>query len=235
MSRAFPGTEDDAGATPGTSSAEHSPSATASAARAVTPGRLLAGRYRVGGLIGTGGMARVYRGTDEVLDRPVAVKLLRPELAEDEHFVRRFEREASYGAAVGHPGVATVFDAGREDGRRFIVMEFVSGRTLEELLQEQTVLSADYAAKIAVRVCAALDEAHRRGLVHGDIKPSNLVLTASGQLRLIDFGSAMAAGADPGGDPVLGTLPYCAPEQAAANGWTPGPTSTPSAWSCTGC
>ena len=183
--------------------------------RAATPGRLLAGRYRVDGLIDTGGMARVYRGTDEVLDRPVAIKILKHELAEDEQFVRRFQREASYGAAVDHPGVATVFDAGVENGQHFIVMEFVSGRTLQELLREQTVFSPEYATKIAVRVCAALDEAHQHGLVHGDIKPANLVLTAAGDLRVIDFGSAMAAGPSPIGDPVLGTLAYCAPEQAA--------------------
>ncbi|WP_181763774.1 protein kinase domain-containing protein [Streptomyces albidus (ex Kaewkla and Franco 2022)] len=193
---------------------ETAPSLT-SGARAATPGRLLAGRYRVDGLIDTGGMARVYRGTDEVLDRPVAIKLLKPELAANEGFVRRFQREASYGAAVDHPGVATVFDAGVEDGQHFIVMEFVSGRTLQELLREQTVLSPEYAMKIAIRVCAALDEAHQRGLVHGDIKPANLVLTAAGHLRVIDFGSAMAAGPSPISDPVLGTLAYCAPEQAA--------------------
>ncbi|HEV7626752.1 MAG TPA: serine/threonine-protein kinase, partial [Streptomyces sp.] len=219
MSQAGPGGDiaaDDGAMTTarGTNELDTTPGPTP-AARAATPGRLLAGRYRVGGLIDTGGMARVYRGTDEILDRAVAIKLLKPELTADEHLVRRFQREASYGATVNHPGVATVFDAGCEDGRHFIVMEFVTGRTLKQLLREQTVLSPDYATKIAMRVCDALDEAHQRGLVHGDIKPANLVLTAAGQLRVIDFGSAMAAGPGPINDPVLGTVPYCAPEQAA--------------------
>jgi signal transduction histidine kinase/tRNA A-37 threonylcarbamoyl transferase component Bud32 len=181
----------------------------------VSLGSVLASRYYLSELIGEGGMARVYRATDRALDRTVAVKILHPDLARDERLRTRFQREAAHSAALTHPAVIRVYDTGAEDGLPFIVMELVSGWTIRDLLDEQTVLPPARAVKITIRVCSALAAAHERGIVHGDIKPSNIILTDSGQVKVIDFGSASSTapqGVDVG-DVVLATRAYCSPEQ----------------------
>ena len=180
-----------------------------------TLGRVLAGRYHLRALIGGGGMARIYRATDEELERAVAVKILDPELAGDQRLLVPFQREARLSAAVNHPAVVKVYDAGSDGRLHFIVMELVAGRTLEDLLREQTTLPLAQAVEIAARVCAALDAAHECGLVHGDVKPANIILTHSGHVKVIDFGSALAtAGPDLATGVVLATRAYCSPEQA---------------------
>lgn len=182
----------------------------------VSLGRVLAGRYRLSGLIGEGGMARVYRAVDQTLDRPVAVKILHPDLAADERLVRRFQAEATLGATLTHPDLVRVYDTGIDDGLRFIVMELVTGDTLHDVLLDQTPPPPARTVEIVTRVCAALAAVHERGIVHGDVKPANIMVTESGQVKLIDFGTARAAGGaaptDADAEIVLATRAYCSPE-----------------------
>src|SRR6266545_4017882 len=142
-------------------------------------GRVLASRYKLIEQIGAGGMARVYRGVDDVLDRTVAVKVLAPPFDEDSAFVARFEREARAAAGLSHPGVVSVFDTGSEDGIHFIVMEAVEGETLAAVIRQEGPLEPRRAAQIAREVCDALAAAHDKGLVHRDIKPGNEMVTGS--------------------------------------------------------
>jgi signal transduction histidine kinase/tRNA A-37 threonylcarbamoyl transferase component Bud32 len=184
----------------------------------VSLGRVLAGRYRLSGLIGEGGMARVYRAVDQTLDRAVAVKVLHPDLAADERLVGRFHAEATLGATLTHPDLIRVYDTGLDDGLRFIVMELVTGDTLHDILLDRTSLPPARAVEIVTHVCSALAAVHERGVVHGDVKPANIMVTASGQVKLIDFGTARPAGgaaptsADPDDKIVLATRAYCSPE-----------------------
>jgi eukaryotic-like serine/threonine-protein kinase len=181
----------------------------------------VAGRYRLTRRIGAGGMSTVFLATDEVLERPVAVKLLAEHLAEDEAFVARFRREALAAARLQHPNIVQVFDSGadRESDRHFIVMEFVDGPSCAEVLREQRTLEVDDTVRILRDACHGLEYAHRAGVVHRDIKPGNLLLTADGILKLADFGIAKAAEqtriTQVGS--VLGTAAYLSPEQAAGH------------------
>lgn len=180
----------------------------------------LAGRYRLEELLGTGGMSRVHAAHDELLDRRVAVKLLRGELASDRIVRERMLREARAAASLAHPNAVGVFDVGEDEGVPFLVMEYVDGRTLTDLLRERGPLPAAEAVAIADAVLAALQAAHERGLVHRDVKPSNILLPADGsEAKLADFGIAKgiqeaASGLTATGT-VIGTPRYLAPEQAA--------------------
>jgi beta-lactam-binding protein with PASTA domain/tRNA A-37 threonylcarbamoyl transferase component Bud32 len=179
--------------------------------------RVLAGRYEIDSVLGEGGMAKVFRGTDKVLGRTVAVKVLAPHFAKDQQFVARFRREAQAAAALNHPNVVSVYDTGSEDGIHWIVMEYVDGRTLKDVIREEGRLLPERAVEIAQSVCMALATAHEKGLVHRDIKPGNIMLTPSGETKVMDFGIARAtAGADTLTQTaaVLGTAAYLSPEQA---------------------
>ena len=176
---------------------------------------LASGRYRVERVLGEGAMATVLLARDEELDRLVAVKLLDERLAADESFRARFAREARVAAALSHPNVVTVFDVGESDGRPFIVMEHVEGRTLEERLRREGPLPADEVRRIARQVCAGLEHAHAQGLIHRDLKPANLIERSDGTIKIADFGIARAAETtltETG--TILGTAAYLAPEQA---------------------
>jgi eukaryotic-like serine/threonine-protein kinase len=176
------------------------------------------GRYRLEHPLGHGGMATVFLARDEELDRPVAVKLLAENLADDAAFRKRFLREARLAARLSHPNVVSVYDAGAtEDARPYIVMEYVEGVTLADLLRERGRLPATEAVGLAVQACHGLAHAHAAGLVHRDVKPQNLLLRPDGTLKVADFGIARAAEttALTQAGTVLGTAAYLSPEQAA--------------------
>jgi serine/threonine-protein kinase len=178
--------------------------------------QVLAGRYVLGEVLGTGGMATVWRATDEVLGREVAVKVLSPQYAADPRFAARFEREARHAAQLSHPRLVTVFDSGIDDGTAFIVMELVAGRTLRQVLDDAGFLPPGQAVGIAAAVCEGLEVAHAAGLVHRDIKPANIVVSG-GEVKILDFGIARADGTAGGTRTmgVLGTVTYLSPEQAS--------------------
>jgi serine/threonine protein kinase len=182
----------------------------------------LAGRYRLCRWLAAGGMGQVWEAVDEVLGRPVAVKLLRDEYAQDPCFVRRLRAEARYGAAVTHPGIASVFDYGEvrtTDGTAptpFLVMELVAGEPLSWLLARNGRLGLDRSLEIVGQAAVAVGAAHRAGLVHRDIKPANLLLGPDGTVKVTDFGVAQALGQGQGdqNELMLGTAGYLSPEQA---------------------
>jgi serine/threonine-protein kinase len=179
----------------------------------VTGTRVLGGRYALGEVLGTGGMATVWRASDGILGREVAVKVLSPQFAADAGFLARFEEEARHAAALSHPRLVTVFDSGVDGTTPFIVMELVAGRTLRQVLDEAGMLPAAEAAAIAAAVCEALEAAHAVGLVHRDIKPANIMLSGGG-VKVLDFGIARAEGGT-STPAVLGTAAYLSPEQAS--------------------
>ena len=177
----------------------------------------LGGRYRVERELGRGGMAKVFLGTDTVLGRTVAVKVLAPQFADDDGFVQRFRREAQAAASIGHPHIVSVFDTGSDDGVHYIVMEYVEGRTLAEFLAGGGRILPDRAIDIAMDVCQALEAAHARGVIHRDIKPGNIMLNPRGEVKVTDFGIArVTTTADTVAQTaaILGTASYLSPEQA---------------------
>jgi eukaryotic-like serine/threonine-protein kinase len=184
--------------------------------RSTTEFRLLSDRYRVEAFLGQGGMARVHRGTDLVLDRTIAVKILAGHMARDPQAVRRFRREAQAAAGLSHPGIVGVYDTGSDGDVHYIVMEFVTGQTLADVLQERGSLQPVRATGIASAVASALGHAHRKGIVHRDVKPANVMITPSGEVKVMDFGIARAVDSDPLTQTagILGTATYFAPEQA---------------------
>jgi serine/threonine-protein kinase len=185
---------------------------------------MLGERYRIGQMIGRGGMAEVYEGHDLRLDRRVAVKILRPDLAQDPTFHQRFRREAHAAASLNHPNIVAVYDTGEdvlEDARGpvpFIVMEYVDGMTLRQLMSSGRRLLPERALEITSGTLAALDYSHRHGIVHRDIKPANVMLTPSGDVKVMDFGIARALAAEgqtmTATSAVMGTAQYLSPEQA---------------------
>jgi eukaryotic-like serine/threonine-protein kinase len=179
-------------------------------------GRILDGRYQLGSLLGVGGMARVYLATDRVLERQVAVKVLSPPYAQDSVFVERFRREARAAAKLSHPNIVAVFDSGADADQPYLVMEYVAGQSLAQLLADQGRLAPRRAAELGVEVCAALAAAHTRGLVHRDVTPANVLVADDGRVKVTDFGIAKAAAATTltGTGTVLGTAAYLSPEQA---------------------
>ncbi len=181
------------------------------------------GRYRVERVLGEGAMAKVLLAHDAELGREVAVKLLDEGLAADSSFRARFAREARVAAGLSHPNIVTVFDVGEADGRPFIVMELVPGRTLEERLRRDGAVPADDVVAIARQVCAGLEHAHANGLVHRDLKPGNLIERDDGTIKIADFGIARAVEGTEltEAGTVVGTAAYLAPEQAEAGTVTP--------------
>src|SRR5919197_1378002 len=178
--------------------------------------KLLGGRYRLARRMAAGGMGQVWEAEDTVLHRSVAVKVLSEVLSQDGRSAERFRREAQAAAGLSHPNVAGVFDYGEEDGTQFIVMELVEGETLAERLARVGRLDPAEAARIAGEIAAALEVAHRAGIVHRDVKPGNVMLSPQGEVKVLDFGIAAAAGAHltaPGF--TMGTAAYLSPEQAA--------------------
>ncbi|HEX8958220.1 MAG TPA: protein kinase, partial [Solirubrobacterales bacterium] len=190
----------------------------------------LSGRYEIGERLGSGGMSNVYRATDRILERTVAVKVLAEHLSDDERFVERFRREALAVAKLIHPNIVQVYDTGVDDGRHFIVMEFVAGRSGAQLLRSYGPLDSETVAEVGIQACAGLGYAHRRGIIHRDVKPGNLMIVggpagdgAQLTVKLTDFGIARAieqtritqVGS------VVGTAAYLSPEQVRGEEATP--------------
>jgi beta-lactam-binding protein with PASTA domain/tRNA A-37 threonylcarbamoyl transferase component Bud32 len=175
-------------------------------------------RYRVDGTLGNGGMANVYVGTDTLLRRRVAIKVLREQYASDDDFVKRFSYEAQSAAKLSHPNIVNVYDFGREDHSYYIVMELVDGATLGDLMRQESVLPEPVALDYAIQIASGLAYAHRQGLLHRDVKPANILVTKDDVVKLSDFGIARAVSehtlgvTQPG--MVMGSVAYISPEQA---------------------
>jgi serine/threonine protein kinase len=178
--------------------------------------RKIKDRFRIDSLIAYGGMATVYKGTDLTLARTVAVKVLSDDLSKDPSFLLRFRREAQAAASLTHPNIVAVYDTGAEAGLHYIVMEYVEGRTLQEILEAEGPLSPERAAAIGADIGRALAAAHEKGIVHRDVKPGNIMVSDSGFVKVMDFGIAKAAtsGSLTQVGAVLGTVAFLSPEQA---------------------
>jgi serine/threonine-protein kinase len=183
--------------------------------------RVYSERYELDYLIARGGMAEVYRARDRLLDRPVALKILFPELSIDRTFVERFKREAQAAANLSHPNIVPVFDWGEDSGTYFIVMEFVDGRALSTILKASGTLPPERAAEIGAAVAAALGYAHKNRVIHRDVKPGNVLITDESQVKVTDFGIARALNTEESltqTGAVMGTATYFSPEQAEGIG-----------------
>lgn len=180
-------------------------------------GTVLDGRYRLGAMIARGGMSTVYRGLDTRLDRPVAVKVMSPQYVADPTFLSRFEREARLAASLGHPGVVAMYDQGQDGDLVFLVMELVDGGTLRDLIRERGPLPVPVVLAVLDPLLDALAAAHAAGLVHRDVKPENVLISARGSVKIADFGLVRAVGSQTvaTGDVILGTVAYLSPEQVA--------------------
>lgn len=179
-------------------------------------GRVLNSRYELEQLIGTGGMADVYKASDNLLGRTVAVKMLHPQFAKDEVFIARFRQEAQAAANLNQTNIVNVYDWGIEDGTYYLVMEYVQGRDLKDIILQGGPLLPERAVEIAMSICLALEAAHAQGIVHRDIKPQNTIVTYDNQIKVMDFGIARTAGgsAMTQTGTIMGTAQYISPEQA---------------------
>ena len=191
----------------------------------VTANQLVSGRYRIKSLIGSGGMANVYKSYDEESQRIVALKVLKDEHRGDMEFVRRFEREAQAVLMLSHENIVRSYDVGEDDGVSYIVLEYVEGKTLKEIIKEEGPLSPKTAVNYACQVLDALSHAHERGIIHRDVKPQNVIITPRGKAKLTDFGIARDAAATTrtfAGTNVIGSVHYISPEQARGDNATAG-------------
>lgn len=182
----------------------------------ITRGQLINDRYEIIRSIGEGGMANVYLAQDTILDRKVAVKILRGDLAEDEKFVRRFQREAISASSLNDPNIVEVYDVGEDDGKYFIVMEYVQGFTLKQLIKKRGSLTLPEVVDIMLQLTSAVAHAHESYIIHRDIKPQNVIILEDGRVKIMDFGIAVAlnAGEFTQTNSVMGTVYYIPPEQA---------------------
>lgn len=179
-------------------------------------GKTLDKRYAVLEYIGGGGMAKVYRAQDTLLDRPVAVKILRAQFTGDDEFVRRFRHEAQAAARVSHPHIVNIYDVGKDEDVYYIVMEYIQGETLKEYIERKNKLAMDEAVSIALQICEALDHAHQNNLIHCDIKPHNILMGKGGRVKVTDFGIARAvtSATMTQTSTIIGSVHYISPEQA---------------------
>ncbi|WP_216828033.1 Stk1 family PASTA domain-containing Ser/Thr kinase [Alkalihalobacterium elongatum] len=179
-------------------------------------GTRINGRYHILETIGGGGMAYVYKARDVILDRIVAVKVLQPQFSRDEQFIKRFRREAQAATSLAHPNVVSIFDVGEEEDLYYIVMEYVEGPTLKELIQDRGALSLDETVDIMTQVTSAIAHAHANQIVHRDIKPHNILISKSGEAKVTDFGiaRAMSSATITHTNSVMGSVHYLSPEQA---------------------
>ena len=188
----------------------------------ITKGQKINNRYEIIRTIGEGGMANVYLGYDTILDRNVAIKVLRGDLSSDEKFVRRFQREALSASSLSHPNIVEVYDVGEDNGLYYIVMEYIDGKTLKQLLKKRGSLTLSEAIDIMLQITDGMAHAHDSYIVHRDLKPQNIMIKDDGQIKITDFGIAMALNATQltQTNSVMGSVHYLPPEQAAGKGCT---------------
>jgi serine/threonine-protein kinase len=179
-------------------------------------GRVLGNRYEIIEKIGGGGMALVYKAKCRLLDRFVAVKVLRAEFTEDEEFVKKFKRESQAAASLSHPNIVGIYDVGMEDNIYYIVMEYIKGQTLKDLIKQKGALGVDYATNIAIQISSALEHAHKNHIVHRDIKSHNIMIKEDNSVKVTDFGIARAVSSSTitNTGNVIGSVHYFSPEQA---------------------
>ncbi|MGG1678762.1 Stk1 family PASTA domain-containing Ser/Thr kinase [Neobacillus sp. NRS-1170] len=179
-------------------------------------GKRISGRYKILEMIGGGGMANVYLAHDMILDRDVAVKMLRLDFVNDEEFIKRFHREAQSATSLAHPNIVSIYDVGEEDSLYYIVMEYVNGQTLKQYIQQQSPLRVEEALDIMMQLTSAISHAHQNHIIHRDIKPHNILIDREGYVKITDFGIAMALSATSitQTNSVLGSVHYLSPEQA---------------------
>lgn len=178
--------------------------------------KIFGGRYEVLEQIGAGGMAIVYKAKDALLNRVVTIKVLREQFIADDDFIRRFRREAQSAASLSHPNIVSIYDVGKDGDTEYIVMEFVEGRNLKEIIREFAPLSTDQAINLARQITSAIQNAHEHHIIHRDIKPHNILVTSDGIAKVTDFGIARAvssATVTHTGD-IIGSVHYLSPEQA---------------------
>ena len=188
----------------------------------ITKGQKINDRYEIIRSIGEGGMANVYLGYDTILDRNVAIKVLRGDLSNDEKFVRRFQREALSASSLAHPNIVEMYDVGEDDGTYYIVMEYVEGKTLKQLLKKRGTLTLSEAIDIMSQLTDGMAHAHDSYIIHRDLKPQNIMIKDDGQIKITDFGIAMALNATQltQTNSVMGSVHYLPPEQASGKGST---------------
>ncbi|MBQ9018970.1 MAG: Stk1 family PASTA domain-containing Ser/Thr kinase [Bacilli bacterium] len=188
----------------------------------ITKGQKINDRYEIIKSIGEGGMANVYLGYDTILDRNVAIKVLRGDLANDEKFVRRFQREALSASSLAHPNIVEMYDVGEDDGTYYIVMEYVDGKTLKQLLKKRGNLTLSEAIDIMSQLTDGMAHAHDSYIIHRDLKPQNIMIRDDGQIKITDFGIAMALNSTQltQTNSVMGSVHYLPPEQASGKGCT---------------
>ncbi|MBQ3307160.1 MAG: Stk1 family PASTA domain-containing Ser/Thr kinase [Bacilli bacterium] len=188
----------------------------------ITKGQKINDRYEIIRSIGEGGMANVYLGYDTILDRNVAIKVLRGDLSNDEKFVRRFQREALSASSLAHPNIVEMYDVGEDDGTYYIVMEYVDGKTLKQLLKKRGTLTLSEAIDIMSQLTDGMAHAHDSYIIHRDLKPQNIMIKDDGQIKITDFGIAMALNATQltQTNSVMGSVHYLPPEQASGKGCT---------------
>ncbi len=188
----------------------------------ITKGQVINERYEIIRSIGEGGMANVYLGYDTILDRSVAIKVLRGDLSNDEKFVRRFQREALSASSLAHPNIVEVYDVGEDDGLYYIVMEYIEGKTLKQLLKKRGNLTLSEAIDIMLQLTDGMAHAHDSYIIHRDLKPQNIMIKDDGQIKITDFGIAMALNSTQltQTNSVMGSVHYLPPEQASGKGCT---------------
>ena len=188
----------------------------------IVKGQKINDRYEIRKLIGEGGMANVYLGFDTILERDVAIKVLRGDLADDEKFVRRFRREAQSASLLNHPNIVQIYDVGEDDGNFYIVMEYIKGQTLKQLIKKRGKLSVPEVVDIMSQLTDGLAHAHDSYIIHRDIKPQNIMILDDGMIKITDFGIAMAINASDltQTNSVMGSVHYLPPEQASGKGST---------------
>ena len=180
----------------------------------IREGVLIGGRYEIMGRIGVGGMADVYKAADRVLNRYVAVKVLKREFREDENFVKKFWSEAQSAAGLQHPNIVNVYDVAEDRGLYYIVMELVEGITLKDYIQKKGKLTPKEVIGITLQVCAGIEAAHSNNIIHRDVKPQNIIISKEGKVKVTDFGIAKATSSNTISTNVMGSVHYTSPEQA---------------------